>query len=432
MRLRHAETQTASILVVVIVMCGIVGATLVAYLGMVSSQERFVHRSAVWNSCVPMCESGIEEALAHINHRDTTSNFAINGWAYSSGAYRKPRNLNGGRCEMMISTNYPPIITVSGKLKAPLNAGEIVRHVRVQTRVNRAFPQAILSKGRVVFGGNGLVNSFNSTNILESGPNGQYNFLTATDRAIVASLTRNATDFSIGNVDIYGSIATGPGASVYVGPQGVVGDKVFCLNPLNGSKIQAGHKRDDFNAYIPDAALPPNFAIGLSLGGPVTNGGTVYRYVAGNGDYTVGNFSLSGEKLLVTGKARIWVPGTTTLSGTDAEIKLATNATVEWYAGGTVNMSGKGVVNTRGFAKDFQVIGLPSCLSISYGGSVQFIGTVYAPSATVILSGSSDAYGALVGKGIELQGDMAMHYDEALNDSRKAIFVASSWEEVKL
>ena len=135
---------------------------------------------------------------------------------------------------------------------------------------------------------------------------------------------------------------------------------------------------------------------------------------------------------LINGRARILVTGNVTLT-TTAAIVLTTNATVEWYQrGNTVNMGGKGVINGRGFAKDFQLIGLNTCSSISYGGTVQFTGTVYAPSATVTLEGAADAYGALVGYSIELKGGMGLHYDEALNSPQKIRFIASSWEEVKL
>jgi hypothetical protein len=429
MKVRSTDCESGGILVVVIVMCGIVGATLMAYLGMVSAQERFVHRSTVWNSCIPMCESGVEEALAHINHRNTDSNFAVYGWSPpSGGAFRKTRHINRGRCEMEISTNYPPIITVTGTLPAPLGMGEIARTIQVETKVSPVFPQVILSKSRVTLNGNGIIDSFNSTNHLKS-LNGQYSWLLATADAVVASLTRNATDFSIGNVDIWGYVATGPDAVINIGPGGVVGDRLFCLNPLNGQKIQAGHQRNDFNVYVPDAALPRDF-LGSALGGPMTNAGTVYKYVADKGDYTIpGNFSLSGEKLLITGAARILARGTVTLNN-DAAIILTTNATVEWYQeGSSVSMGGHGIINTNGFAKNFQLIGLPTCTSITYNGSVQFVGTVYAPSATVTLGGSADAFGALVGNAIELTGDMSLHYDEALNEPRKARFLATSWRE---
>jgi hypothetical protein len=431
MRFGNKEVKRGGILVVVIVMCGIIGATLIAYLGMVSSQERFVHRSAVWNSCIALCESGVEEALAHINHFNTSTNFGINDWSYSSGAFHKSRHLNGGRCEIMISTSYPPVITASAKLPVP-NAGEVVRSVRVATKVGRVFPYALLSKSRVTLGGSGRVDSFNSTNKLES-TNGQYSAALATARATVASLTRNATDFSVGNVDIFGYVATGPGAGVYVGPNGVVGSTNFALNPLNGGKIETGHIRQDFNVYIPDAALPPNFPPlpPLLAGGNI--GGTDYKYLAANGDYSAGNISMgSGEVFLIAGRVRILVTGKVNLTG-DAAIMLTTNATVEWYqAGDNVSMGGRGVVNGRGFAKDFQLIGLRTCTSVSYSGSVQFTGTVYAPSATVTLEGSVDGYGALVGNSIELKGGMGLHYDEALNSPQKIRFIASSWREIKL
>jgi hypothetical protein len=316
MKVRNADRESAGILFVVIAICGIVGASLVGYLGMVSSQERFVHRSAVWNSCIAMCESGIEEALAHINHRDTGSNFNINGWSpATAGAFRKSQFLNRGRCDMAISTNYPPIITVTSKFPGPLGMGEIKRTVRVETTVKPPFPQLILSKSRVTLGGNGKIDSFNSTNTLES-TNGQYSPSLATDRAIIASLTRNLTDFSIGNVDIWGYIAHGPGAQVSVNANGIAGSKLFCAISTNYGTIQPERRRGDFNVYIPDAALPRDF-VGFGLGGPVTNAGTVYKYVAGEGDYIIPlNFTIAnGEALLVTGAARIHALRDVTVSG---------------------------------------------------------------------------------------------------------------------
>src|SRR5688572_17544644 len=106
--------QRGGILVVTIIFCSLVGVVLVAYLSMLKSQHKFTYRSQVWNDCVATCEAGIEEAMSHINYSGTTSNFAINGWVLSGGAYRKQRNINGGFVRMAIATAIPPMITVTG------------------------------------------------------------------------------------------------------------------------------------------------------------------------------------------------------------------------------------------------------------------------------------------------------------------------------
>ncbi|HKQ38803.1 MAG TPA: hypothetical protein VJ063_12050, partial [Verrucomicrobiae bacterium] len=88
--------QRGGILVTTIIFCALVGLVLVAYLSMLKSQHKFTYRSQVWNDCVPLCEAGIEEALAHMNYSGTSTNFGINGWVLSANAYRKEIKLNDG------------------------------------------------------------------------------------------------------------------------------------------------------------------------------------------------------------------------------------------------------------------------------------------------------------------------------------------------
>src|SRR5262245_37411773 len=148
MQLRTNHRKHASVLVITIVFCGLIGVVLVAYLSMVSSQQKSSYRSQVWNGCIPMCETGVEEALAHLNYIGT-SNFAANGWVFTSGAFRKERSLNDGTVRMAISTNSPPVITVNGVLRSPVQSNYLTRTVQVKTRVNRAFPNAMLAKGGI-------------------------------------------------------------------------------------------------------------------------------------------------------------------------------------------------------------------------------------------------------------------------------------------
>ena len=141
--------QSGSILVMTVIFCALVGIVLVAYLSMVRSQFRFTHRAQTWNSCVPLCEAGLEEAMAHVNHVNTTSNFAINGWVLSAGNFRKERTVSGGIVRMAISNDFPPSITVQGLLRAPVQTNHLTRTVRIRTKLNQKFPYALLAKGNV-------------------------------------------------------------------------------------------------------------------------------------------------------------------------------------------------------------------------------------------------------------------------------------------
>jgi len=429
MKLHSQKRCHGGVLVITIVICGLVGLMLAAYLSMVSTQIAFTQRSQIWNNCIPLCEAGVEEALAHLNHQHTVSNFAINGWEEERGIFHKNRPFDQGECLMRIDSSYPPIITVVGKISAPLGQGTIARAVRVRTRLNERFPTAILARGRVSMIGGARVDSFNSTNDLES-TNGRYDSEEATDHAVIVTVSRTAGDLSVGNADIYGSVATGPGGSVTVGPNGNVGSEDYNNNRVHSGTVEAGHFRDDANMQIPAGELPDPFGPTLSpLSGIV--GGVNHKYVLETADYRIDAINLQArETILVKGKARLYVEGPTSVSG-QAKIIIAPGGSLELYAGRAVDLAGGGVMN-NGYAKDFSIIGLNTCTSIKYAGNSEFTGTIYAPDADVTMIGTFDAYGAFVGKSFLIGGTVDIHYDEALRgETNRGKFLADSWEETQ-
>ncbi|MCI0747743.1 MAG: hypothetical protein L0Y58_20240 [Verrucomicrobia subdivision 3 bacterium] len=431
MRIRRTVSNHGGVLVVTIIICALLGLMLAAYLSMISGQQTFTQRSQVWNNCIPICEAGVEEALAHLNHNLTTSNFAINGWVLSGGAYRKERTLGEASYVVSIDTNYPPAIRSTGRLQAPTQTNLISRTIQVQTKINQQFPNAILSKSKIICGGGGRIDSFNSTNLLES-VNGQYSALLATDRAKVTTTSRTPGDISVGNVSIYGSVGTGPGGTVVLQPIGNVGSTIYNNNPAYNGTIEPGHIADDVNVYIPDGQLPVPFGPTWTPGAG-NLGATNYTYLLDReGDYQINSISLgSGQKMMITAKVRLYVVGTTSVGGGSGEVIIGNGGSVEWYAGGDVSLAGKGLINVPGLAKNFSLIGLNSCHDVTYAGSSQFIGTVYAPAAKVTITGTADAFGALAGKEVDLNGTFSFHYDEALQGSpKRGRFLAASWQEL--
>jgi hypothetical protein len=433
MNTRTRHLKRGGVLVTMLMVCMLIGIMLTAYLAMISKQQTFTFRSQVWNHCIPMCEAGVEEALAHINYIDTTTNFAINGWSVdAAGSYRKERELNYGTCWIAIDTNMPPVITAVGGLRLPLQTAYVTRAVRVRTKFNQQFPNAILARGAIAMNGSARLDSFNSTNAQES-TGGQYDPAKFTDHASVATVSQQPGQLNIGNVSIYGSVATGPGGDITLQANGNVGSTAFNNNSLYDGLVQEGHVTDDVNVMINEAGLPETW------GQPVppakdTIGGTNYTYVLRQGDYQLsGNLNLTGgnDRMIVVGKARLYVTGTTTVGG-PAYILIGTGGSVEWYAGGDVDLGGGGVLNSPGFAKNFSVIGLQNCTSVTYDGHSAFVGTIYAPDADVKFTGTSDIFGAVVGKTITVQGHVQFHYDEALRGNPKfGRFIAYSWEELK-
>jgi hypothetical protein len=419
------RSERGGILVITIIFCALVGVVLTAYLSMLKSQHKFTYRSQVWNDCVATCEAGVEEAMSHINYSGTTSNFAINGWTFSGGYYRKQRNLNGGFVRMAIDTAIPPTLLVTSYLRAPTQTNFIARAFQVKTKLNQRFPHAILGKANITCNSAGArVDSFDSTDPAKSTA-GQYDPSKAGDLATVATTSTAKGAIDIGNLDLYGKAGTGPGGTVTIN-NGNVGSTAWNNDPVNNGKIEPGHFADDVNMYIPQPTLPTAFGNNL----PILNGligAITHTYVLNSGDYRMGSLNLSsGQDLYVAGRARLYVSGATTVNGT---ITLAPGASLEFFSGGNVDVAGS--VNNPGLPKDFGIVGLSTCTIITYNGGARYVGTMNAPRANITITGGAGFYGAAIGNIVKLTGGMSVHYDESLKGNpNEGRFLASAYQEL--
>src|SRR5437762_10529152 len=56
-----------SVLLVTLCTAWVVGIVLVSFLALVANQNRTTYHSHTWNTCIPVLEAGIEEALTQLN-----------------------------------------------------------------------------------------------------------------------------------------------------------------------------------------------------------------------------------------------------------------------------------------------------------------------------------------------------------------------------
>ena len=238
-----------------------------------------------------------------------------------------------------------------------------------------------------------------------------------------------------GNADIKGKLATGAGATVYVGKNGSVGDKPWVEGGNVG--IQAGHLSDDMNMQFPDVELPPgtptmvypgNYLVGTMLG--MTN----YNYVLVG--YPTGrplylkSSNLSG-KVYVTGQVALLVTDSFNFASKDY-IYLAPGASLTVYvAAPSANLSG--VVNS-GSALNFQYYGLDSNTSLTFAANAAFTGGIYAPYADFKLNGGGsniyDFVGASLTKTVTMAGHFKFHFDEAMPDGPWKGYIVTGWDEI--
>jgi hypothetical protein len=423
--------SSGHVLVTTLVTTGLLGYVAASYLTLMRSQHQSTHQSLAWNKAIPVAEAGVEEALTHLNKRGLT-NLATDGWVMSSGRYTKSRTLDEVYYLAAITPTHPPVIVCTGYVQVPLGTKYVARAVRVTTTNDALFAKGMVAKGQIDLSGNTITSdSFDS-----SDPNystgGRYDAKKNKDNGDIATNSSLINSLNAGNANIYGRVATGPGGSVALGPNGTVGDKAW----VNGGKkgIQPGRSTDDMNVTFPDAQAP--FTSGGLTPGSGKVGATNYTYVLNSGDYKLTSLSMTGsQKMCVAGQAVLYVTGNVSLAG-NAFIYIQPNASLKLYVGGaSASLAGKGVINNNANATNFFYYGLPANTSLSLSGNAAFTGVIYAPSAAFTLGGGGsttyDFVGASITSTVKMNGNFQFHYDEALGRNGPSRgFIITSWNEI--
>jgi len=447
--------QAGNVLVLTVVVTGLVGFTLASYLTLVKAQNQTTMRSQAWNNTMPVIEAGIEEALAHLMVHGT-NRLDVDGWTKEGTLYWKQGYLPNAYYIITITNWFDPdstspIIESRGYVKKPvqvvsrtdalfadansasaITAGHLARGVRVDTRRAPVFNMGMVADAAIDLNGNNIdADSFDSSDPNHS-TNGQYDPLKSKDNGDLASNSGLTNSVNVGNANIKGRISVGPGGSVAIGPTGIVGDENWHQTQTSG--IQAGAVVDDMNVDF--SPIDPPFTGGAWIPGSGIVGGTSYRYVLGSGKYMMGSLNMSSsDTMLITGDAILYVTGNIDISG-NASIVIATNATLQIYAGGaTVSIMGNSVANLSGLAQNFAYYGLESNTKLTFGGNGEFIGTIYAPNADFDLNGSGrsggiDFVGASITKSSKMNGHFKFHYDEDLKNHLFRGYVVTHWEEM--
>ena len=89
-RKRPLAGSQASVLMISLLLCVIMGISLASYLTLTRNQLFSVRRSQSWNASLSISEAGIEEGLCHINSPSSLNGiFASNGWTQQpDGSYK--------------------------------------------------------------------------------------------------------------------------------------------------------------------------------------------------------------------------------------------------------------------------------------------------------------------------------------------------------
>ena len=456
MKIQIKSKVQGSVLLVSLLTATVIGIALGSYLSLTANQHQSVFRSMTWNEGIPIAEAGIEEALTQVHYYGIT-NFSANHWTWGlDGCYHKNRSIgtNGAYYDVAIRLVDPPVITSTAYVPAPMTRSSafgmilgvttsggstnacIKRRIQVKTAGGSSHGAAVISQGPIFLSGNNVtIDSFISSDSRYSS-NGMYVAALARDHGDVVTnakdgLTSNNKPIyalDVGDADIKGHVTTGPGGTAHVTTGGSVGDNAWVNAGMSG--IKSGYQANDANIELQTVNEP--FAGNGFTPVSGTNNNTRYDYyLAESGNYKLG--TLTG-KVLVTGNATLWVTDDVAIKSGDF-IKIAAGASLKRYVSApSAVVSGQGIVNETGYAKNFQYYGLPTNTSIDYKGNSAFTGTIYAPKADVKLGGGGttdyDFVGSIVAKAVTLNGHFHIHYDEAIQPVTPNGYVVAAWNEV--
>lgn len=305
-------------------------------------------------------------------------------------------------------------------------ATEISRTVRVTALKESVFMRGMVAKGQIDMSGNNVkTDSFDSVDPRFS-TDGQYDAAKAKDNGDVATNSGLVDSLDVGNANIWGHVATGPGGSVSIGANGAVGSRDWQMGGKTG--IEPGFATDDMNMSFPEVKVPFDSNYRVPSGTPLT--------ITSSGNWRIlGDLT---QSLVVQSnvQAIVYVTGDVKLSGSNDKIEIQPGASLRFYVGGeTAAITGQGVVNLAGNATNFYYFGLPSNKKLALSGNSAFIGGIYAPDAAFALGGGGkdamDFIGASVSSTVKMNGHFNFHYDENLGrvgpDRR---YVLKSWNEI--
>jgi hypothetical protein len=423
MKTRATLNQQGHTIVITLVCCLVMGVVLLGIIKLANNEGQMTGRSQNWNAVMPIVEAGIEEALTHLKY--SPSNRADNGWSYDTSGveprYTRTRTFKDGFYQVSISTNWNPTIISRAGVRAPGQTEySIFRQVRVRCTNQPLFTAAIEALSCLTLTGNGIrFNSYDSLDPAHSTPTGNYDPNEAKAGGDVVCYG-GANSMDLGNADIAGKLKTGPDTTFEMGPNASVGDLTW------GNGIQPGWYETVEGTEWADMS-PPLYG---NAPNPPRGTGTnsMYQYVLGTGIYQTGNNGVNGD-VRVMGNAQLIVTSQMRLRS----CLIDPGASVRFYvfaADATVS----GIANMNADALKFFYLGMPSNLSLSMSGNSAFVGVIYAPNATLTLSGggndSVDISGSIVAKCVKVNGKYSFHFDEALRRfGSKGIF-ASSWDEI--
>lgn len=407
-----------------------------------SAQEaKLAGRTLMQSVALNLAEAGLEEGL----HAANSSGYTVaNGWALASGSttdYVKTITTGftfqqaTGAIYIRLdgAASLAPVVIATGVVTIA-NQPRIVKQLRAAGVKRHLWSNGVVSRGTLTFSGSAAIDSYDSTV-------GPWNSATnRTDRVTVASASTALDPVVVGSsASIYGYVAT-TGADPVVGS----GGKIFGATTPSGTNVDTSRIRKDFTSNFPEVSSPTTgtpvsltavtSSLTLPRGGdsPGANG----RYV-----YSTTSVTMAGsDALRIRGPVDLIVTGNVSFGGNSylsvGDGGTAATSSFNLYSPGTITLGGNGTLNYTDSPAKTTIWGTaasPATQTINVSGNSSFIGTIYAPNATISLTGSGDTSGSVIGSSVTVGGNGRFHYDTKLAEVQATLdtsFRISAWSEL--
>lgn len=287
----------------------------------------------------------------------------------------------------------PLVIEVTGYYPNRASASAIVRSLEFVAEKNTTslFEYAAYSESELTIGGQGYTDSYDSSQ-------GAY-----------------------GGANVGSSGDVGSGVEVDASGQASVdGDIVIPVGADHpDAKYYTGSVTEQDNPELESVSVPASLTA-------LPNGGSISSTTSlPSGDYQYWMINLSSSKTLtVTGPANIYLTGSTSISVTanaSIVVDAASTGPVNVYFDGDVKLAGQGVTNETNIPANLIMYGTNSnSQTVNITGANDFHGAIYAPTATLNLSGQGGLFGSFIGDEVNITGQGGVHFDTDLANASGA------------
>jgi hypothetical protein len=464
--MRIPQNKRGSALVTTLIFTGVLGAIIFpSYLKLTEVALDLSNRNFYSDAAFELAESGLEHAVWALNadydgdspwSSWTTSGSdiytTIDGFTYTGGI------VGSVEVRILDYTSDNPKVLTRGTIDFP-GKPSVHRYMQAQFSSSALastggglFAYGMLARDTITASGGSAFDSWNSDPDNDpSTPSVPYSAGVRDDNVKIASASTDNNAISLGSSDVYGSAAIGSDSysGINVGWGGQVGPRDSSeWDPIDttdlwmkdppGWKVSTatGALTTGFTATFEDVSVPeevsptvtPAYTLPRTEQVLYSNQWSSWYQNQYVDTETIGEDGVSTQlqmdSLSVSGGATLTIRGDVTLvlpqSGINTfqviqggSLVLADGANLTIYTAGNTEISGAGLVN-QGAPKNLQLWGTGENQTITFQGSGELSGVIYAPNADITLPGGTDLYGAVVGNAITMSGSGSFHYDESL------------------